>query len=115
METATAGGVLGGKAAGAGIGGFSAHADIVAGLCGWIHAGHRSTSAGQAYAVAPPYRLIAVLELVPPELWWLVVIAFTAGLVDAAVGGGGLVQLPGLFTVLPQQTPAMLFGTNKFS
>ncbi len=115
METATAGGVLGGKAAGAGIGGFSAHADIVAGLCGWIHAGHRSTSAGQAYAVAPPYRLIAVLELVPPELWWLVVIAFIAGLVDAAVGGGGLVQLPGLFTVLPQQTPAMLFGTNKFS
>jgi len=59
--------------------------------------------------------LIAVLELVPPELWWLVVIAFIAGLVDAAVGGGGLVQLPGLFTVLPQQTPAMLFGTNKFS
>jgi len=56
-----------------------------------------------------------VLELVPPELWWLVVIAFIAGLVDAAVGGGGLVQLPGLFTVLPQQTPAMLFGTNKFS
>jgi len=59
--------------------------------------------------------LTAVLELVPPELWWLVVIAFIAGLVDAAVGGGGLVQLPGLFTVLPQQTPAMLFGTNKFS
>ena len=56
-----------------------------------------------------------MLELVPPELWWLVVIAFIAGLVDAAVGGGGLVQLPGLFTVLPQQTPAMLFGTNKFS
>ena len=56
-----------------------------------------------------------MLELIPPELWWLVVIAFIAGLVDAAVGGGGLVQLPGLFTVLPQQTPAMLFGTNKFS
>ena len=52
--------------------------------------------------------MTAVLELVPPELWWLVVIAFIAGLVDAAVGGGGLVQLPGLFTVLPQQTPAML-------
>jgi len=56
-----------------------------------------------------------VLELVPPELLWLVAIAFIAGLVDAAVGGGGLVQLPGLFTVLPQHTPAMLFGTNKFS
>ena len=56
-----------------------------------------------------------MLELVPPELLWLVAIAFIAGLVDAAVGGGGLVQLPGLFTVLPQHTPAMLFGTNKFS
>jgi len=56
-----------------------------------------------------------VLELVPPELWWLVAIAFIAGVVDAAVGGGGLVQLPGLFTVLPQHTPALLFGTNKFS
>jgi len=53
--------------------------------------------------------------MIPPELWWLVAIAFIAGLVDAAVGGGGLVQLPGLFTVLPQQPPAMLFGTNKFS
>ena len=34
---------------------------------------------------------------------------------DAAVGGGGLIQLPGLFTALPQQTPAALLGTNKFS
>ena len=56
-----------------------------------------------------------MFELVPPELLWLVAIAFIAGLVDAAVGGGGLVQLPGLFTVLPQQAPAMLFGTSKFS
>ena len=56
-----------------------------------------------------------MLELLPPELPWLLVIAFTAGLVDAAVGGGGLIQLPGLFTVLPQHTPAALLGTNKFS
>lgn len=34
---------------------------------------------------------------------------------DAAVGGGGLIQLPGLFTALPQQSPAALLGTNKFS
>ena len=47
-----------------------------------------------------------MLELIPPELPWLLVIAFIAGLVDAAVGGGGLIQLPGLFTALPQQTPA---------
>jgi uncharacterized membrane protein YfcA len=50
-----------------------------------------------------------------PELIWLVCVAFMAGLVDAAVGGGGLVQLPGLFTALPQHTPAALLGTNKFS
>ena len=56
-----------------------------------------------------------MLELLPPELPWLLVIAFIAGLVDAAVGGGGLIQLPGLFTTLPQHTPAALLGTNKFS
>src|SRR6218665_1367545 len=50
------------------------------------------------------------LELLP-----LVGLAFAAGLIDAAVGGGGLVQIPGLFATLPQHTPATLFGTNKFS
>ncbi|AXK39015.1 sulfite exporter TauE/SafE family protein [Crenobacter cavernae] len=44
------------------------------------------------------------------------VIAFVSGLIDAAVGGGGLIQIPGLFNVLPQTTvPATVFGTNKFS
>ena len=56
-----------------------------------------------------------MLELLPAGLPWLIAIAFIAGLVDAAVGGGGLIQLPGLFTTLPQQTPAALLGTNKFS
>ena len=56
-----------------------------------------------------------MLELLPAGLPWLIAIAFVAGLVDAAVGGGGLIQLPGLFTTLPQQTPAALLGTNKFS
>lgn len=41
--------------------------------------------------------------------------AFFGGLVDAAVGGGGLVVLPGLLTVLPNTDPASLLGTNKFS
>lgn len=72
-------------------------------------------SAGSGVCCRPLSQVGAVLELVPPELWWLVAIAFIAGLVDAAVGGGGLVQLPGLFTVLPQQAPALLLGTNKFS
>lgn len=39
--------------------------------------------------------------------------AFFAGLVDAMVGGGGLVQIPLLFNVFPGALPATLFGTNK--
>jgi uncharacterized membrane protein YfcA len=39
--------------------------------------------------------------------------AFFAGLVDAMVGGGGLVQVPLLFNVFPGASPATLFGTNK--
>ncbi|QNM95408.1 sulfite exporter TauE/SafE family protein [Chitinimonas koreensis] len=53
---------------------------------------------------------LALLELLP-----LVLLSFAAGLIDAAVGGGGLVQIPGLFAVMPQQPPATLFGTNKFA
>ena len=36
-----------------------------------------------------------------------------AGFVDAIVGGGGLVLVPALFSVLPHTAPATLFGTNK--
>ncbi len=49
------------------------------------------------------------------ELWLLLPIAFTAGLIDAAVGGGGLIQLPGLLAVLPREVPAALFGSNKLA
>ncbi len=56
-----------------------------------------------------------MLELLPPELPWLLLIAFLAGGIDAAVGGGGLIQLPGLFTALPQHSPALLLGSNKFT
>lgn len=45
----------------------------------------------------------------------LCLFAFMGGLVDAAVGGGGLVVIPGLFTTLPTADPATLLGTNKFS
>ena len=38
-----------------------------------------------------------------------------AGLVDAVVGGGGLIQVPALFTAFPQMAPPTLFGTNKLS
>lgn len=39
--------------------------------------------------------------------------AFFAGLVDAVVGGGGLIQIPALFAAFPNLQPATLFGTNK--
>lgn len=48
-----------------------------------------------------------------PVLIWLLVAAFLAGGIDAVVGGGGLIQIPALFTVFPGQTAATLFGTNK--
>jgi len=41
--------------------------------------------------------------------------AFSAGLVDAVVGGGGLIQIPLLFSTYPQATAASLFGTNKLA
>ncbi len=40
--------------------------------------------------------------------------AFTAGCVDAVVGGGGLIQLPALLLGYPTATPAQLLATNKF-
>ncbi|CUI06378.1 sulfite exporter TauE/SafE family protein [Massilia antarctica] len=41
--------------------------------------------------------------------------AFLAGLVDAVVGGGGLIQVPVLFSVFPHEVPATLLGTSKFA
>jgi uncharacterized membrane protein YfcA len=41
--------------------------------------------------------------------------AFVAGLVDSVVGGGGLIQVPAIFSVLPNQVPATLLGTNKLA
>jgi uncharacterized membrane protein YfcA len=45
----------------------------------------------------------------------LCVFAFAAGLIDAAVGGGGLIQIPALFNILPSAPSAALLGTNKFA
>lgn len=41
--------------------------------------------------------------------------AFFAGVVDAVVGGGGLIQIPLLFSAYPQAAPGTLFGTNKLA
>jgi len=54
---------------------------------------------------------IAHLDLLPI----LAAAAFCAGFIDAVVGGGGLIQIPALFTSLPRELPATVFGTNKFA
>lgn len=41
--------------------------------------------------------------------------AFCGGLIDAAVGGGGLIQVPALLHALPQCSLATVFGTNKLA
>jgi len=52
----------------------------------------------------------ATLELLP-----LLVFAFAAGFIDAVAGGGGLVQVPALFVLMPAVPAATLLGTNKFA
>lgn len=52
------------------------------------------------------------------EIYQLVVLALAsvfAGFIDSVVGGGGLIQIPAIFTVLPKELPATLFGTNKIA
>jgi uncharacterized protein len=45
----------------------------------------------------------------------MMVAAFSAGWVDAVVGGGGLVQLPALLLGFPSASPAQLLATNKLA
>jgi uncharacterized membrane protein YfcA len=47
------------------------------------------------------------------ELLIVSLASLLAGLVDAIVGGGGLILLPVLFATFPGAAPATLFGTNK--
>lgn len=51
----------------------------------------------------------------PGDLIILCTAAFAAGMVDAVVGGGGLIQIPALFGAMPQAQPATVFGTNKLA
>ena len=58
------------------------------------------------------------METMLPDsfFYYLLFIGFAAGLMDAAVGGGGLLQIPGLFNLLPASTPvASVMGINKFA
>jgi hypothetical protein len=47
------------------------------------------------------------------ELLIVSLASLLAGLVDAIVGGGGLILVPALFAAFPAAHPATLFGTNK--
>jgi len=52
----------------------------------------------------------------PLQTWLeLAVAAFAAGAVDAIMGGGGMLQVPALFSLLPGLAPAALLATNKFA
>jgi len=46
-------------------------------------------------------------------LLFLCIVSFSAGFVDAIVGGGGLIQLPGSLLLLPQIPVATVIGTIK--
>ncbi|ELS33943.1 MULTISPECIES: sulfite exporter TauE/SafE family protein [Pseudanabaena] len=48
------------------------------------------------------------------EILVLCGLAFVAGLIDAVVGGGGLIQLPALLIMLPHTAIASILGTSKF-
>lgn len=49
------------------------------------------------------------------SLFFLCAFAFLAGFLDAVAGGGGLVQVPALFVLMPGVPAATLLGTNKFA
>ena len=48
-----------------------------------------------------------------PDLVLVTLASLFAGLVDAVVGGGGLILVPALFSAYPGVMPATLLGTNK--
>ncbi|SUA78676.1 Sulfite exporter TauE/SafE [Pandoraea pnomenusa] len=61
------------------------------------------------------YGECMLVSWAPSELLMLAGGAFLAGLVDAVVGGGGLISVPTLFAVFPSAAPPVLFGTNKMA
>lgn len=51
--------------------------------------------------------------MITTELILLCCVSFAAGFVDSIVGGGGLLQLPAFFIILPQHPVVTLLATNK--
>lgn len=49
------------------------------------------------------------------DVWLVVLASFLAGVMDAMVGGGGLVTVPALLSTYPSLPPSLLLGTNKCS
>lgn len=45
----------------------------------------------------------------------LIVLCFTAGFIDAIIGGGGLIQLPATLINFPNTALPVIFGTNKIA
>ena len=54
-----------------------------------------------------------MLELNATHISLMLLASAGAGLVDAIVGGGGLIIVPSLFGLFPNVAPATLLGTNK--
>ena len=54
-----------------------------------------------------------MLDLSAGNVGLMLAAAGAAGVVDAIVGGGGLIMVPALFGLFPQALPATLLGTNK--
>lgn len=54
-----------------------------------------------------------MLDLTPLNVGLMLLAAGGAGVVDAIVGGGGLIIVPSLFGLFPNAVPATLLGTNK--
>jgi uncharacterized protein len=56
------------------------------------------------------------MPILDPSVWALIALAaLLAGFMDSAVGGGGMILVPTLFTALPNALPATILGTNKIS
>ncbi len=56
-----------------------------------------------------------ITELSITLLIFLVLAGFTAGWIDAVVGGGGLIQLPALLLGFPGVSPVQILATNKLA
>ncbi len=49
------------------------------------------------------------------ELYILLPLTFVSAMLNATIGGGGLVLVPSLFALFPRVLPAMLIATEKFA